>query len=298
MLFHKKKKREITIQENIVSIADVNGEDYISLSDMLRSKEGEFFVKDWLRNRNTLEFLAVWEQMHNPDFDINGFRPLAERSGLNSFKLSVKEWIEQTKAKGIIAKPGRYGGTYAHRDIAFEFGTWISPVFKLYLIKEYQRLKEIESNQHNIEWSVKRIISKANYHIHTDAVQEYVIPNSHKWRKEFEYAEEADLLNISLFGCTAKDWREQNPSRAKNGENIRDSASINELTVLSNMESRNAQMIREGLDKRTRFEKLQENARYELKVLNKKDGIRALKKLSNETYLLKDSKGDNNGTAS
>ena len=148
MVFFK-KKRAITVQENPVSVIDVGGEDYICLTDMIKSKDGEFFVKDWLRNRNTLEFLAVWEQMHNPEFNVESFSKLTEQSGLNSFKISVKEWMEQTNAKGIVAKTGRYGGTYAHRDIAFEFGTWISPTFKLYLIKEYQRLKEVESNQYN-----------------------------------------------------------------------------------------------------------------------------------------------------
>ncbi|MFN7226241.1 MAG: KilA-N domain-containing protein [Holosporales bacterium] len=285
-----KKKKEITIQDNVVSIMSVEGEDYISLTDMVRSKEGEFFVKDWLRNRNTLEFLAVWEQMHNPSFNIDGFRPLAESSGLNSFKLSVKEWIEQTSAKGIIAKAGRYGGTYAHRDIAFEFGTWISPVFKLYLIKEYQRLKEIDTNQHNLEWNVKRMVSKANYRLHTDAVKEHVIPHSRKWIKEWEYAEEADILNVSVFGCTAKEWRKSNPERDKNNENIRDSASINELIVLSNIEAMNTEMMRDRLDKKTRFEKLSSIASRQLETLNKMDFMGSIKKTSPEVYFIESQK--------
>ncbi len=217
---------------------------------------------------------------------------ITEQSGLNTFKISVKEWIEQTNAKGIVAKAGRYGGTYAHRDIAFEFGTWISPLFKLYLIKEYQRLKEIESNQYNIEWNVKRIVSKANYHIHTDAIKEHIIPISRKWRKELEYAEEADVLNAVLFGCTAKEWRDQNPDRVKGGENIRDSASINELIVLSNVESMNARLIREGIDKQTRFDKLRETVQQELEVLNSRDMTRGLKKLSDDIYLLEHKKDE------
>jgi hypothetical protein len=285
MLFSK-KKREITIQNNPVSILDVNGEDYICLTDMLKSKDGDFFVKDWLRNRNTLEFLAVWEQMHNPEFNVANLARLAEQSGLNSFKISVKEWLEQTNAKGIVAKTGRYGGTYAHRDIAFEFGTWISPVFKLYLIKEYQRLKEVESNQYNLEWNVKRIVSKANYHIHTDAVKSHLVPVSQKWNK--------DILNAAIFGCTAKEWRNKNPGRAKNGENIRDSASINELIVLSNMESQNAKMIRDGLGKKNRFEKLQKDAEHELTILNSKDVLKTLKKTSEDIYLVEDKSKDRN----
>jgi hypothetical protein len=287
-----KKKRAITIQDNAVSIIDVGGEDFICLTDMIKSKDGEFFVKDWLRNRNTLEFLAVWEQMHNPEFNSDNFMRIAEQSGLNSFKISVKEWVEQTNAKGIIAKTGRYGGTYAHRDIAFEFGTWISPVFKLYLIKEYQRLKEIENNQFNLEWNVKRMVSKANYHIHTDAIKNHIIPVSRKWRKELEYAEEADVLNVILFGCTAKEWRNQNPARAKNNENIRDSASIHELIVLSNMESQNAKMIRDGVSKENRFETLQREAEHELQILNTRDIQKALKKTSANVYLIEDKNGD------
>lgn len=283
-----KKKRAITVQETAVSITDVGGEDYICLTDMIKSKDGEFFVNDWLRNRNTLEFLAVWEQMNNPEFKLANFNKIAEQSGLNSFKVSVKEWIGQTNAKGIVAKTGRYGGTYAHRDIAFEFGTWISPVFKLYLIKEYQRLKEIESNQYNLEWNVKRMVSKANYHIHTDAIKTHIVPYSSKWKKELEYAEEADILNSVLFGCTAKDWRDKNPDRAKNNENIRDSASINELIVLSNMESHNAKMIRNGISKEERFEILERDAKRELQILNSRDSLKTLKKTSEDVYLIED----------
>ncbi len=291
MLSFLPKKRSVTVQDNVVSVLNVDGEDYICLTDMIKAKDGEFFVKDWLRNRNTLEFLAVWEEMHNPSFDASHFVKIAEQSGLNNFKISVKEWIEQTGAKGVVAKSGRYGGTYAHRDIAFEFGTWISPTFKLYLIKEYQRLKEIESNQYNLEWNVKRLVSKANYHIHTDAIKNHLIPVSRKWNKDMEYAEEADVLNVVLFGCTAKEWRERNLERVKNGENVRDSASINELIVLSNMESQNAKMMRDGIGRRERFETLQREARHEIQILNSRDTTRSLKKTSEEVYLLEDKKG-------
>lgn len=285
-----KKKRQIFVQDVPVSVLDVAGQDYISLTDMVKSKDGDFFVKDWLRNRNTLEFLAVWEQMHNPAFRREGFSSLAEQSGLNTFKLSVREWIEKTGACGLIAKQGHYGGTYAHRDIAFEFGTWINPVFKLYLIKEYQRLKEIETNAYSLEWNVRRIVSKANYQIHTDAVKNHLIPISVKWNKDMEYAEEADILNLAVFGCTAKSWREQNQERAKRGENLRDTASINELVVLSNLESLNASSVRSGVSKQARFEKLKTHAAYELAVLNNKDFMKSLKKTSEDVFLIEDKK--------
>ena len=206
---------------------------------------------------------------------------------MNSFKVSVKEWVEKTNAIGIFSKAGRYGGTYAHKDIAFEFGTWISPTFKLYLITEFQRLKEIETNQYNLEWNFKRIISKANYHIQTDAIKNYILPQK-DYDKEKEwliYAEEADLLNVALFHCTAKDWREANPKHAEQGINIRDIASINELAVLSNLESLNAEMIKSGIDRKNRYKKLKEIATYQLTILNEKDFMKALKKLNNEVYV-------------
>jgi hypothetical protein len=285
MLF--KKKREIIIQDAVISIKRVGSEDYLSLTDMIKSKDGEFFIKDWMRNRNTLEFLGVWEQIHNPDFNWGAFAPITKNSGLNTFNISIKEWIEKTNAKGIIAKTGRYGGTYAHRDIAFEFGTWISPIFKLYLIKEYQRLQAIENNQYNLEWNVKRILSKANYHIHTEAVKEHIIPNSTRvWRKDLEYAEEADLLNFVVFGCSANEWREKNPEYHKANLNIRDLASINELMVLSNIECMNAEMMRSGIEKKSRFEKLQEIAQRQLGLLNAKDSLKAIKRTSDEVYLI------------
>ena len=247
MLFFGKSKK-IKVQDTDVSVKTKDGQDYISLTDMLKSKDGDFFVSDWLRNRNTVEFLGVWESMNNPNFNYGGFAAIKEKAGLNNYKISVKEWIEKTNAIGLIANSGRYGGTYAHVDIAFEFGMWISPQFKLYLIKEYQRLKQIENNQYNLEWNVKRLISKTNYNIHTDAIKEVIIPQSKPWQKSFEYAKEADLLNLAIFGMTAKEWKEQNPERDKNGENMRDSASIVELIVISNAESLNAEMIKDGKD--------------------------------------------------
>ena len=280
------KKRKITVQEHSVNIIEIDGQDYICLTDMVRHEDGADYIRNWLRNRNTIEFLGLWEGMNNPDFKGVEFDRFRSEAGLNSFNLTPKKWIEATGAIGIISKSGRYGGTYAHRDIAFEFCTWISPVFKLYLIKEYQRLKDIEANQYNLEWSVNRIITKANYHIHTDAVKTYLIPASVKWKKDFEYAEEADLLNVALFGCTAKEWRERNPQVTDQNVNIRDQASINELVVMSNLQSLNAHMIRDGISKRERFEKLQAQAQHELKVLGDRDWIKAIKKTSHDVYLI------------
>ena len=286
MIFFK-KKRTITVQDNAISIHTIHGEDYICLTDMARGEEGaEDRIKNWMRNRNTLEFLGLWEAMHNPDFKPVEFDRFRNEAGLNSFTMRPQKWINATNAKGIISKAGRYGGTYAHRDIAFEFGSWISPAFKLYLIKEYQRLKEIETNQYNLEWDVKRVLSKVNYTLHTDAVKEHLIPNSKKlWNKNLEYAEEADLINVAIFGYTAKEWKKAFPEREKAGENIRDSASINELNVLANAESLNAEMIRDGLGKELRFNKLKDMGTRQLAALNNKDFMKSLKKISQETYL-------------
>ena len=281
------KIRKIKIEDKVISIVQYDEQDYICLTDMLKAKDGNFFITDWLRNRNTLEFLSVWEKINNPIFNYGEFAIIRNQSGLNSFKVSVKEWTEKTNAKGIFSKAGRYGGTYAHKDIAFEFGTWISPTFKLYLITEYQRLKEIETNQYNLEWNFKRIISKANYYIHTDAVKNYILPEKdyEKDKEWIVYAEEADLLNVALFNCTAKDWREVNPKFADKGMNIRDIASINELVVLSNIESFNAEMIKSKIDKIERFNKLKEIATYQMTILNEKDFMKALKKMNDSIYI-------------
>ncbi len=221
------------------------------------------------------------------------FDHFKSQAGLPSFVLSPGQWIEKTNAAGLKVKLGKYGGTYAHKDIAFEFGSAISPVFKLYLIREYQRLKEIESNQYNLEWNVKRVLSKINYSLQTDAVKDFIIPKSNL-SKETEwlvYAEEADLLNVALFGCNAKQWRDANAELAKEGKNIRDIASINELAVLSNLESANADMIRESVQKEERFFKLLKIAKYQLEILNRQDFLKSLKKTSDGIYL---SDSDNN----
>ncbi len=231
--------------------------------------------------------MGFWEQMHNPDFNVTEFGNIKNQSGSNSFVLTVKQWVAKTKATGIISKAGRYGGTYAHKDIAFEFASWISAEFKLYLIKEFQRLKEIENNRYNLEWNVKRILSKVNYNIHTDAVKNYILPKTDftKNKKWFAYAEEADLLNIALFECTAKTWRNANPEHAKKNLNIRDFASINELAVLSNLETVNAEMIKQGISKELRFKQLIEIAKYQLKIMNETNLLKSIKKLNDNTYI-------------
>lgn len=280
------KYKKITVQNVEISIVNINDSDYICLTDMMKAKDGDFFVSDWLRNRNTLEYVGAWESLNNPDFNYAEFASIKEKSGLNRFKISVKEWHRRTNAAGIMAKAGRYGGTYAHREIAFNFGMWISPVFQLYIVKEYQRLKEIENNTYGFEWNVKRILSKANYRVHTAAIKNYIIPKSSFNREEESllYAGEADLLNIVLFGCTAKEWQEANPKRHSRGENIRDMASINELVILSNVESLNSMLIKKGVEKKERFKLLSEVVNEQRKTLDGIDFIKSIKRETETTY--------------
>ena len=268
--------------ENIkVNVVRLNDNDYICISDFTKIKDGnstsDDIIKNWLRNRITLEFLGTWEMIYNPNFNTVEFDGFRKEAGLHTFTLSVKKWCDSTNAIGIYSKRGKYGGTYAHKDIAFEFASAISPVFKLYLIKEFERLKR-EENQ-NKEWDIKRILTKSNYLIHTDAVNNYLLPDNYyyKNREWIKYAEEADILNVAVFGMTAKKWREMNPELVKNS-NIRDYATINELTVLSNLESHNAELIKEGKSKEERFDVLNEIAKYQLDVLNRAEEIRLLGK--------------------
>jgi len=283
-------KSKLNVNEIEIVLYKQNEEEFISLTDMAKFRDSErtnYIIQNWMRTRSTIEFIGLWEQLHNPNFKRIEFDAFRNESGLNSFTLTPKKWIETTNAIGIISKSGRYGGTYAHKDIAFEFASWISPTFKLYLITEYQRLKEVETNQYNLEWNVKRILSKTNYHIHTDAVKKFILPdkNYEKDKEWIIYTEEADLLNVALFNCTAKDWRTANPDLAKKSMNIRDIASINELAILSNLETINAQMIKEKINKNNRFIKLKEIAKYQLSVLNDKDFMKALKKLNDSVYI-------------
>jgi hypothetical protein len=254
---------KITVKDTVVSVLKVNKEDYISLTDMLKAKDGDFFFSNWLRNRNTVEFLGIWEQLNNPNFNCAEFDIIKSQAGLNNYRLSAKEWMEKTKAIGIISKAGRYGGTYAHKDIAFEFAMWISPEFKVYLIREFQRLKEEEQKQ--IGWSAKRELSKINYRIHTDAIKKHLIPEEvTASQASIIYAEEADVLNVAMFGMTAKQWHEKNPDLKGN---IRDYASINELICLSNMENLNAVFIDQGVPQPERLIKLNKIAIHQMSVL-------------------------------
>ena len=273
------KNKVIEVQNIRISISKQELDDYICITDIAKAKIGESrssdVVKNWLRNRNTLEYLGTWEKIYNPDFKVVEFDHFKTEAGLHTFVLSVAEWINRTNAIGLYVKRGKYGGTYAHKDIAFEFASAISPVFKLYLIKEFQRLKEEENNSMQKEWDAKRFLSKNNYLIQTDAVKNYLLPQVN-YRENLQwliYAEEADIVNVALFGFTAKTWREANPELAKKN-NVRDFATINELTVLSNLESHNAQMLREGKGKEERFKILREIAEYQLGVLNTAEQIR------------------------
>jgi len=232
-------------------------------------------IRNWLRNRNTLDFLSTWEYLYNKDFKVFESEHFRRNAGLLTFTPSVTEWVEKTNAKGIYVKRGKYGGTYAHKDIAFEFASAISPVFKLYLIKEFQRLKSLENN--NIEWSAKRLLSKNNYLIHTDAIKNYILPNTNYYKNKswLKYAEEADILNVIIFNTTAREWRKLNPELSKTS-NIRDFGTINELTVLSNLETHNAELIKQVLTKEERFEKLSDIANYQLTILNRSDEVKQL----------------------
>lgn len=284
------KLSKITVDNIDISITTINDDDYICITDMVKRKEDASraadVIKNWIRNRSTIEFLGAWETIYNPDFKVVEFDHLRREAGVPTFTMSVSNWIESTNALGIFSRSGRYGGTYAHKDIAFEFGSAISPVFKLYVIREYQRLKEIENNQHGLEWNVKRVLSKANYQIHTSAVRDYFIPKAgYSQAKEWLlYADEADLLNLVLFRCTAKQWREANAGRHLAGENIRDMASINELTILSNLENLNSVLIKAGLGKRERFKILDETCNDQRKTLEQLDIIKSIKRESESAF--------------
>lgn len=265
---------KITVQNTEVSVIKVDGEDYICLTDMLRAKDGDFFITDWLRNRNTLEYIGIWEKVYNPNFNYGEFATIRNQSGLNSFKISVKEFVARTNAISVQAKAGRYGGTYAHKDIAFEFAMWISPEFKIYIVNEFQRLKTEE--QHLLGWSAKRELSKINYRIHTDAIKQNLIPVEVTSKQaSIIYANEADVLNVAMFGMTAKQWREANPDLKGN---IRDYATINELICLSNMENINAVFIEQGISQGERLVKLNQIAIHQMSVLESGDNDRKILK--------------------
>jgi hypothetical protein len=261
---------KIEVKGTEISVITLNNEDYISLTDMLKAKDGDFFISDWLRNRNTVEFLGVWERIYNPNFNYGEFAIIRNQAGLNSYKISVKEWVEKTNAIGLKATAGRYGGTYAHKDIAFEFGMWISAEFKIYLIKEFQRLKEQELKQ--LGWDIRRNLTKINYRIHTDAIKENLIPPElTKAQANLVYASEADVLNMALFGKTAKDWRDTNPDKKGN---IRDYADVSQLVCLTNLENLNAIFIKDNMPQGERLVRLNQIAIHQMKLLTEDTGIK------------------------
>ena len=270
------KNKTIIVKGAEITIINRNNDDYISLTDMVKNFGDDTMIYSWMRNRNTLEFIGIWEQLHNPDFKGNEFVTFKSQAGLNSFNLTPRKWIEATNAIGIISKAGRYGGgTFAHRDIAFEFGSWLSPEFKIYLIKEFQRLKDDENNRLKLDWNFQRTLAKVNYRIHTDAIKDNLMPKElTKQQINFVYASEADMLNMALFGKTAKEWRDGNPT-AKG--NIRDYAAIGQLVVLSNLESINSVLIHQGLEQSKRLMQLNKIAITQMKSLVSNKNIRRLK---------------------
>ena len=271
---------KLIVQGTEITLISDMGRDYICLTDMAGAKKDEVraadVIKNWLRNRYTIEFLGTWEQIHNPNFKVVEFDHFRMQAGLPNFVLSVSEWLEKTNAVGLIVKKGRYGGTYAHKDIAFEFGSAISVPFKLYLIEEFQRLKEDE--QKALGWSAKRELAKINYHIHTDAIKANLVPQEiDQYHRSLIYANEADVLNVALFGITAKEWRDAHPD---DKGNIRDYATINQLICLSNMENLNAVFINEGMPQQERLHKLNQIAIQQMTVLENVGSKHLLKALT------------------
>ncbi len=269
------KSLTINVMGTPITVLTQRDEDFISLTDMLKAKDGDFFIADWLRNRNTVEFLGIWERVHNPGFNYGEFAIIKSQAGLNSYRISVKDWVAKTNARGLRAATGRYGGTYAHKDIAFEFGMWISAEFKVYLIKEFQRLKDDENDRLQLGWNLQRTLAKINYRIHTDAVREMLIPPAVTNQQATRvYANEADLLNVALFGQTARQWRDSHPGVEGN---VRDHAPLEQLVVLTNLESLNAVFIRQSLAQPERLRMLNEIAISQMRTLLADTHVKRLK---------------------
>ncbi len=283
------KKEEITteiiVKENKVGILRVGNANYISLTDLAKyqnSSDPSFTVKNWLRRITTIDYVGLWEEIHNPDFNLVEFDQIKTEYGRNSFAMSPSQWIKRTNAIGIISKGGRYSiGTFAHPDIAFEFASWLSPEFKLYLITEFERLKANEAYQEKIDWQANRILSKLNYVVHTDAVKTYIVPTLTEAQKKFVYAEEADVLNVALFGMTTKEWRDNNPELAKEG-NMRDYTDLLHLVILNNLQNTNAELIEEKVPQRERLVRLNNSARRQMKVLKDNKNIKELELLQKQ----------------
>lgn len=275
-------KTEINVIDNKIGIMRIGDVDYISLTDLARyadAEEPRLPIRDWMRNKEVISYLGLWESMNNKNFKGGEFATFKNEAGSNKFKMSPQKWIKETNAVGIVSKSGRYdGGTFAHPDIAFEFASWLSPEFKLYLIKEFERLKSNEMYQQKIEWHANRLLSKLNYVVHTDAVKNYIVPTLTEDQKKFVYAEEADVLNVALFGMTAKEWRQENPKLAKKG-NIRDYTDLLHLVILNNLENTNAEFIKLGMQQSERLICLNNSARNQMEILKNNNGIKELELL-------------------
>ncbi len=272
------KSKKIEVKGIVIATFSKNEKDYISLTDMAKFKsyDSGIVIANWLSTKYTIQFMGAWEQLHNPNFNLIEFHKIKSEAGSNGFIVSSSFWIKQTKAIGIISSAGRYGGTYAHKDIAFEFATWLSPEFKLFLIKEFQRLKAEESERLELGWDLKRTLAKINYRIHTDAIKEHLIPPKISQKStQIIYATEADVLNVALFGITARIWRDQNPKREGN---IRDYSTVEQLVVLSNLEGMNAEFIRQGLSQSARLVRLNINAISQMKSLLGNPAVKKLEK--------------------
>lgn len=277
-------KAEIKVMNNKVRILRVNEKDYISITDLARyanPEEPKIPIQTWMRNKNVVSFLGLWEKLHNVNFKGIEFTTFENEAGKNSFYLSPQKWIKETNAIGIISKSGNNGGTYAHSDIALEFASWLSPEFKLYLIQEFERLKTNEAYQNKIEWHANRVLTKVNYLIHTDAIKNNIVPNLTDKQKNFIYAEEADVLNVALFGMTAKEWRDKNQKLAVSG-NMRDYTDLLHLIILNNLENINAQLIKSGISQKERLIMLNETAKSQIEILNNNKNIKELENLENQ----------------
>ena len=260
--------KNLIVDELSISVINESGYDLLSLTDMIKLKEGDFFINDWLRNKNTLDYISIWERMNNPNFNYGEFAIITSGTGRNSFKISVKELVEKCNITCLSSKAGRYGGTYAHKDISFHFAMWLSPEFHLLLVRDYQRLKEDENKRLNSEWDYRRFLSKANYVVHTNSIQRFIVPKiTDEEKKKWVYANEADLLNIALFGFTAAQWRNANKDLAKQGLNVRDLADAHELLVLSNLEGLNAILNQQGLENHFKLDLLKKAAQQQLEAL-------------------------------
>ena len=287
-------KTQIMVKEQKINVLRINNNEYISLTDLARyvdNEEPRLPIRDWMRNKEVISFLGLWESIHNENFKGGEFDTFKNEAGSNKFKMSPQKWIKETNAIGIISKSGRYdGGTFAHKDIALEFASWLSPEFKLYVIQEFQRLKQNEAYQNKIDWHANRVLSKVNYVVHTDAIKSIIVPTLTENQKKFIYAEEADVLNVALFGMTAKEWRINNPDIADKG-NIRDYTDLLHLIILNNLENINAQLIEMKIPQRERLVRLNNIARKQMSLLNNNKSFDNLKyienKVNNETDMIK-----------